>query len=62
MFASAFYRGLAFGETVQAAFDLGINDLQLGGFVDDESIPVLLAKKGLDPGSTVLVQAKRGSS
>lgn len=54
IFAAAFYRGLAFGKSVQAAFDLGVNELQLNGFVDDETVPVLLAGSGADPAAVVL--------
>jgi hypothetical protein len=53
-FAAAFYRGLAFGKSVQSAFDLGVNELQLNGFVDDEAVPVLLVRSGADPASAVL--------
>jgi len=55
-FAAAFYRGLDFGKSVQSAFDLGVNELQLNGFVDDETVPVpvLLSRSGADPASTVL--------
>ncbi|PIE21830.1 MAG: hypothetical protein CSA62_15505 [Planctomycetota bacterium] len=52
-FAAAFYRGLAFGKSVQSAFDLGLNELQLNGFVDDEAVPVLLVRSGADPASAV---------
>lgn len=48
IFAAAFYRGLAFGKSVQAAFDLGVNELQLNGFVHDEHVPVLLVRTGAD--------------
>jgi len=54
-FAAAFYRGLAFGKSVQSAFDLGVNELQLNGFVEDETVPVLLIGKGADASTAVLV-------
>lgn len=55
-FAAAFYRGLAFGRTIQNAFDLGIGQLKLMGLKDDEDVPVLMTRKGIDAGSVILVQ------
>lgn len=46
VFAAAFYRGLAFGRTVQTAFDLGINELKLLGLEHSEAIPQLLVRPG----------------
>ena len=47
-FAAAFYRGLAYGKSVQTAFDLGLNELQLMGLMDDAGVPVLLTREGVD--------------
>lgn len=48
VFASAFYRGLAFGRSIRSAFDLGINDLKLAKLADEDSTPVLLTRDGID--------------
>lgn len=57
VFAAAFYQGLAFGRSVQTAFDLGINELRLEGLGDEEDIPKLLVRSGVDANSTKLVGA-----
>lgn len=57
VFAAAFYRGLAFGRSVQTAFDLGINELRLVGLGDEDDIPKLLVRSGVDASSTKLVGA-----
>ena len=41
-------RGLAYGKSVQTAFDLGLNELQLMGLMDDAGVPVLLTREGVD--------------
>lgn len=53
VFAAAFYRGLAFGRTVQAAFELGLNELKLMR-LGDEDVPVMLTRGGLDANSVRL--------
>lgn len=55
VFASAFYRGLAFGRSIQSAFDLGLNELRLVGLGNEDHIPQLLVRSGVDPATTVLV-------
>jgi hypothetical protein len=62
VFAAAFYRGLAFGRTVQAAFDLGLNELKLMGLKQDEEVPVLLVRHGLDAASVYLIGAASATS
>ncbi len=57
-FAAAFYRGLAFGRSVQASFNLGVSEMDLAGHGYDAQVPVLMARRGADV-ATVLV-AKRG--
>lgn len=57
VFTAAFYRGLAFGRSVQSAFDLGVNELRLVGLDDEGDIPKLLVRSGLDASSTKLVCA-----
>ncbi|MCC7066418.1 MAG: CHAT domain-containing protein [Planctomycetes bacterium] len=56
-FAAAFYRGLAFGRSVQASFELGVSEMELAGHGYDAQVPVLMARRGADV-ATVLV-AKR---
>lgn len=55
VFASAFYRGLAFGRSVQSSFDLGINELRLTGLGREDHIPQLLVRSGVDSTTTKLV-------
>lgn len=55
VFAAAFYRGLAYGRSVQSAFDLGLNELQLEGLRDDESVPVLLIREGVNASDATLL-------
>ena len=55
VFAAAFYRGLAYGRSVRSAFDLGLNELQLEGLRDDESVPVLLVREGVNASETTLL-------
>ena len=57
VFAAAFYRGLAFGRSVQTAFDLGVNELKLRALKDDEDVPLLLTRDGVDSASVMLVSA-----
>ena len=54
-FAAAFYRGLAYGKSVQTAFDLGRNELQLKGLMDDAAVPVLLIRKGINASAVTLL-------
>ena len=54
--------GLAFGRTVQAAFDLGLNELKLMGLKQDEEVPVLLVRHGLDAASVYLIGAASATS
>jgi hypothetical protein len=59
VFAAAFYRGLAFGQSVKTAFDLGVNDLRLLGFSHEDHIPRLLVRPGLDAANAVLVRDEK---
>jgi len=54
VFAAAFYRGLAFGKSVQTAFDLGLNALRLGNLGQTE-VPRLLVRPGETASEIVLV-------
>ena len=54
-FSAAFYQGLAYRKSVQTAFELGCTELQLQGLTDDEDVPVLLTRKGLDASAVTLL-------
>ena len=54
-FAAALYQGLAYRESMQTAFDLGCNELQLQGLTSDAAVPVLLTRKGIDASAVTLV-------
>ena len=56
VFAGALYRGLASGSSVQDAFDMGLNELELSGFESDLELPRLLIRSNADANQTVLVQ------
>ena len=56
VFATAMYRALAFGKTIQAAFDLAVNALMLDGMEEDWSRPVLRVRKGANPKTATLVE------
>ena len=45
-FAAAFYRALAFGRSVQEAFDLGVNALKRDRLVNDVTVPRLFVRPG----------------
>lgn len=49
-FAAAFYQALGFGETVNSAFELARNALDLKALPSGE-IPCLLSRSGVDPGA-----------
>lgn len=53
VFATAFYRALAYGRSVRDAFDLGINEVALSGI--RSKVPVLLVRKNVDPAEVKLL-------
>ena len=53
-FAGGFYRGLAYGRSVQTAFDLGCNEIDLDS-LGEGAIPKLLAKPGVDAAEITVV-------
>jgi len=55
LFGAAFYRAIAFGKSVQAAYDQACVAMSIEGFTDDQ-IPVLVTGPGVDPSSMVLVR------
>jgi hypothetical protein len=61
VFAAALYRGLGFGRTLKSAFDLGVNALMLEG-LDDDDLPMLVAREGADPDTHALVEAPASAS
>ncbi len=54
-FSAGFYRGLAFGKTIQQAFDLGLSELNLRKMSKADVIPILLTSTGVNPSTTRLV-------
>jgi hypothetical protein len=54
IFASAFYRALGFGRSIQEAFDQGRTALLLEG-IPEEDVPVLLVRDGVDPARVVFI-------
>jgi hypothetical protein len=53
-FAASFYRGIAFGETVRSAFQLGVNALKRSELIADESAPELRVKEGISADARLL--------
>ena len=56
-FADGFYRGLGYGKSVQAAFQLGCNQIELNNLAQ-ESVPKLKAKKAVDASQIVFVKSQ----
>jgi hypothetical protein len=54
-FSAAFYNSIAYGQSVQAAFDQACATLKMGGFADHED-PQLVMRPGLKASDIVLVQ------
>jgi hypothetical protein len=54
VFAAAFYRGLAFGRSVHTAFELGLNELKLVGLSQEDAIPQLLVRTGVDSDTSLV--------
>ena len=55
VFAGAFYQGLGYGKSVQTAFDLGLNELRLMGFAEEEMVPVLRTREDIDASTVTLL-------
>lgn len=53
-FAGGFYRGLGWGQSIQTAFELGCNEIDLAG-IDQITKPVLFHRAGINPGNIFLV-------
>jgi TPR repeat protein len=53
-FSAAFYSSIAFGESVQKAFDQACATLRMEGFAENQ-LPVLHARSDVDPSKLVLV-------
>lgn len=58
IFASSFYRALAFGYSVKHAFSQGIAALKLEGLDDDYDIPELITGTEVDPAKVFLVDSQ----
>ena len=54
VFAGAFYRAIGYGRSVQAAFDLGVNAMQLLGILEDAT-PRLFTRDGCEASKIVLI-------
>ena len=57
-FSAAFYMALGHGRSVQTAFDVGANELELHS-IPSASNPILLVGQGVDSGVTLLGGADR---
>jgi hypothetical protein len=53
-FSASFYRALAFGRTIQEAFDLGRNGVEIEG-LDGRDTPELLVRQGIEAGRVTLL-------
>ena len=56
-FSGAFYRALGFGMSLQTAFELGRNQIELVHSSSQAEIPKLIVKKGTNPGDVYLRDA-----
>lgn len=59
VFAVALYRALAFGHTIQTAFDLAVNALMLEGLGPDVDLPRLHIRAGADATAVALAPAPK---
>ncbi|HVB26152.1 MAG TPA: hypothetical protein VNG51_29705 [Ktedonobacteraceae bacterium] len=57
IFSSTFYQAIGFERSVQEAFDQGIAALMLEG-ISEEHIPKLHVKRGVNPSSIIILDAK----
>lgn len=55
-FASAFYRALAHGLPVAAAFELGVNELEILGITSQTDVPSIHTRAGVDANDVLLVR------
>jgi hypothetical protein len=53
-FSAAFYQGIAYGRSVQTAFDLGVNELELKG-IQGADIPDIIPRQGVAAKDLILV-------
>ncbi len=53
-FAASFYRAIGFGRSIQESFDQGRAALLLEG-IHEENSPEMLARRGVDPNSVILI-------
>jgi hypothetical protein len=54
VFAGAFYRAIGYGRSVQTAFDLGVNAMQLLGIPEDDT-PRLFTRNGCEASKIALI-------
>jgi hypothetical protein len=55
-FSASFYRALAFGRSVQNAFEQGLVSLGLEGIAEADTPALIVQRRGVDPAGIVLVQ------
>lgn len=60
-FSASFYRALAFGRTIQEAFDLGQNGVEIEG-LDGRDTPELLVRQGIEAGRVTLLDPREKRS
>jgi hypothetical protein len=53
-FSAAFYQGIAYGRSVQTAFDLGVSALELKG-IRGADIPDIIPRQGVAPKDLILI-------
>jgi hypothetical protein len=58
VFSASFYEGLAYGRSVQEAFDLGVAGLVMEG-IPEETTPALLVKKGVKAAKIYLARREQ---
>ncbi len=58
IFSSQFYLSLAFGRSVEEAFELAVNQLCLEGF-DAAPVPILLAREGINASHARIIKPSR---
>jgi hypothetical protein len=57
LFASAFYRAVGFGRSVQTAFDLGIAAILMSNVAEFAGTPQLFVRRGAKGSSLILITA-----
>jgi CHAT domain-containing protein len=61
VFSASFYEALAFGKSIQDAFELGKNRIALEG-IKGKDVPVVLVRDGANPTEPLVIGGKKGDS